>query len=1111
MMVVFVSESEKGAIKTTERVLDAFALRIGKSTWRTVITQDGLKMVKVLLGKTATKNTAVSCHWIRSRSVSQLLWIVGNKNKFDILDGIVPVNYTEKSILSNYESVGWDYMPMLQSLVAVSALFHDLGKSSLYFQNKLKCCSNTTDPFRHELVSAMLLWGIYGFFCDKGKDWLKELSVGNVPCYKDIINYCRTYNEWDDRFRPFKVSKGSTDSLLLCVLWLILSHHRLPSPVTNEGKKYSEGDIPDNFLNDLYGLFSIITVGNAYKRQSSCKNDIEELDQCFNFPEWIDDFSVVWFNHLKKWSSRLADSRLLFAHYSGHDLRAVLKYARLSLMLGDHNYSSKDNDLSWRSKSNLFANTFKTTRELKQKLDEHLCGVCDTAVKIAYFLPYLESNMPYAENVKELTRRVSLPRFIWQNQAVDKLKKFNRENENQDIKGGFILNMASTGCGKTIANAKIALGIGKNDKLRFTLALGLRTLTLQTGDEYRNKLGMSDEEVAVIVGSSAIKYLHQHDRPNEDEMDFSDSSSSLFDEYVDFNGILQHDLFSTITGDEKQLQLLCAPVLVCTIDQLMPATECVKGGKYIPPFMRLMTSNLVIDEVDDFSTNDLFAVGRLVYLAGTFGKKVILSSATIPYEVVVAFFNAYYKGLMVYEKLNKCSRKIMCMWVDEFNTQMEIFEKDKTPKFSEMHKIFINKRIKNLTDNKSFFRMGQVFKSPFDDIDEGDLSKAYFKYILDASLELHDFNHVEDPETYKEVSFGVIRMANIDPCVKVAKYLCEAELPLDTEIRVMVYHSRQVLLMRHYQEKYLDTLLKRKNENVKKPKILEDVFVRKIINKSKASKILFVVVATPVAEVGRDHDYDWAVIEPSSWRSIIQMSGRVNRHRNIPITNPNVSIMQFNYKAFINKDAKNECYFIKPGYEEDSDKPWEKHDLSEYLHGLSNNNKFGITAVDRITTDYKNNKNKLSSQELIALGNKIKNNTKIYGFLGYGNSYADLTSIPQTLNKFRQSNPVYTIVYRFEDKNFDEAHFFEKDSQNNWNNFSKTYTIKNIRDYKYTDRLWLNRNYKSCVEEYSEQFDKSFDDVADYFGEVHLPIYKNNWIYSDNFGVYSQEDEFKED
>ena len=77
MMVTFVSECEKKALVRTRKVLDAYANRIGSNTWQTVITQEGLLAVKKSLRKTVSKNTAVSCHWIRSRSRSELVWVVG--------------------------------------------------------------------------------------------------------------------------------------------------------------------------------------------------------------------------------------------------------------------------------------------------------------------------------------------------------------------------------------------------------------------------------------------------------------------------------------------------------------------------------------------------------------------------------------------------------------------------------------------------------------------------------------------------------------------------------------------------------------------------------------------------------------------------------------------------------------------------------------------------------------------------------------------------------------------------------------------------------------------------------------------------------------------------
>ena len=97
MIVTFISQCEKKALPRTRRVLDAFANRIGDNTWQTVITEEGLLAIKKLLRKTVTKSTAVSCHWIRGRRRSDLLWIVGNRNKFNS-EGIVPVNSTQKDV-----------------------------------------------------------------------------------------------------------------------------------------------------------------------------------------------------------------------------------------------------------------------------------------------------------------------------------------------------------------------------------------------------------------------------------------------------------------------------------------------------------------------------------------------------------------------------------------------------------------------------------------------------------------------------------------------------------------------------------------------------------------------------------------------------------------------------------------------------------------------------------------------------------------------------------------------------------------------------------------------------------------------------------------------------
>lgn len=158
MIVTFVSQCEKKALRKTRRVLDAFANRIGSNTWQTVITQEGLLAVKKLLRKTASKNTAVSCHWIRSRARSDLVWVVGSQSKFNA-QGLVPVNTTQVNRTHRDDRADWRYLPLIQALTSLAALLHDWGKASERFQQKLSLDYHGKfgDALRHEWVSCLLL------------------------------------------------------------------------------------------------------------------------------------------------------------------------------------------------------------------------------------------------------------------------------------------------------------------------------------------------------------------------------------------------------------------------------------------------------------------------------------------------------------------------------------------------------------------------------------------------------------------------------------------------------------------------------------------------------------------------------------------------------------------------------------------------------------------------------------------------------------------------------------------------------------------------------------------------------------------------------------------
>ncbi len=387
--------------------------------------------------------------------------------------------------------------------------------------------------------------------------------------------------------------------------------------------------------------------------------------------------------------------------------------------------------------------------------------------------------------------------------------------------------------------------------------------------------------------------------------------------------------------------------------------------------------------------------------------------------------------------------------------------------------------------------------------------------MVQAALTLHHNHHLYDTNSGKEISFGVVRFANIDPCVAFAKYICKCTLPENTEVKVMVYHSRQTLLLRHEQELYLDSILKRHGEDPNAPTILSEPLIRRHINNSHAKTLIFAVVCTPAEEVGRDHDYDWAVIEPSSWRSIIQMAGRVNRHRQSESSAPNIAIIQYNFRCFKAEDKKYQhngnlyLYYTKPGYEA-AQPSMPSHDLDKLLPSGWNGI---ITAADRLemVTELKippQNGNIIAWYEHKVINKLLLNKNEPDSMNNYPKNYWDLSAIPQQLSRFRDGNPTITLTFKKCDPDKNYYSFYISDKLNNLTEAKYIYNINNtsLQDLNlYNDRLWLIRNYHTSVEKYAELHGLQESDIMNRFGTIEVPDYGNDivsWNYSDTFGMY---------
>ena len=1006
------------------------------------------------------------------------------------------MNTTRRSIPKE----DWHYLPLIKCLSALAALFHDWGKASEFFQTKLWENIKLGDPLRHEWISTLFFNAFVNGESDE--QWLTRLINGNITA--DNLKMLVGVNN-------NKTPLARLPNAASFVAWLVVTHHRLPEKV-----EYLEVE-----CTNFNELFRLIRQNWGYENKFEYGDEFEKnLKRCFDYPKGLPSASSSWVGEVKRNAQTLRDCLpLLQESIDNGSWRLVLHYARLSLMLGDHYYSSLKPDSKKRLNINdLYANCDQTTHRVKQSLDEHLVGVARQAVRIVHLLPAFEGNHDELQRALNTTalKRKSSAQYCWQDQAVLSITQWRNgiEKLNSSHFGFFAVNMASTGKGKTFANAKImrALSVDK-ESLRFILALGLRTLTLQTGDEYRDRIGLGNDELAVLIGSRAVMDLHNKNKAENHEqaevVTGSESQESLLDNELHFAHELPEGDLTTVLNSDNNRKFLFAPVLSCTIDHLMAATETKRGGRYILPSLRLMSSDLVIDEIDDFTDTDLIAIGRLIHLAGMLGRKVLISSATIPPDLAEGYYNAYQAGWRTFARMRAYSTAVGCAWVDEFATQTGNAEC--TEDYKIQHQSFIDKRIKELEKQPAKRKAHIVPCEPDSDTKgtEEDIRHFAFSIIKDSILHMHEQNHIVEARSDKRVSFGVVRVANITPCVELTRFLLDADWPAHVEIRAMAYHSQQILLMRSEQEKHLDEVLKRNNDE---QCVFENTVIKNhlehINSKDVIKDVIFILVATPVEEIGRDHDFDWAVVEPSSFRSIIQLAGRVLRHREKTITTPNIALLQYNLKGMLRLNGmlrEGEPVFCRPGYECANDL-FDTPNLKQLVDGKALDAR--VDAQPRINKPETLN----PSGSLVDLEHKV-----IHDLLtDYGSNGPEtlqgwltgcwwLTAIPQHYVRFRESYPQDVLFLVPIENSFV---FCEKNAcgdpvqQESRYKFFKKDDVLSEQAHA---RLWLCRDYTALLEKID---DMSIEKAALIYGEINLPTYSRarqdlGFTYSSQFGLVS--------
>lgn len=856
MHIIIISACEKRALKKTRAVLDSYAVRTGEKSWATPITTEGLRELRSALKRVATRQTAVACYRNEGRHRMKLLWIVGSKRPFGA-DGHFPCGFVRASRCKEPLP---QWMRLAALVARASGLAHDAGKMTFFFQEKLSRSLTGTfsieaDPVRHEWVSMRLM---------------QEMRTGT-----DFLR------AWENLKSPKILQKLSLKQGIGSVLdvldFLLVSHHRLFGPQTGLA-------IPS--------------------RERHFNDDRPEIRPAGDLPSsWQVEYTSI-LSRISKYSE---------THEPGY-WRALAIWSRLALIYADHMVSARSEGIHGHVSNGLYANTVKTgnskERVYNQPLDWHLEHVGQEAAKAVHRLGTLRLPGLSEEAIEKIVEASDdRGRYAWQNRAFDALQNIRQSSEAPVL----VFNVASTGAGKTRMNAKCACVLGTQGDVRFAVALNQRNLTLQTGDALSLQLGIGKDELAIVIGDHVATLLYEAGKQGaEDHAADGKELEAEFESYRFFeDGLYQHELPEWLSHlfDRKPFlpHILGAPVLVSTIDFLISAGELHRPGNHVSALLRLLDSDLVLDEIDSYDPTAMVAVLRMVQMVGLFGRNLICSSATLAYPLAQAVHDAFFSGIAMRAQLYGQEPDFTVAIIDDLVSPSIIAGEG----FAESYKKHIGSMLGEI--GKTTYRLPAL--QVIADRDE----HAWLEAVATAVHQMHSLNAWSFASSGKTVSFGLVRVANIKTAIGAARLLSR-QIP---EARVACYHSQDFVVQRFLKEQRLDYLLNRKNRN---KHIEGDPEISGIVQRSTSSSIPFIVVATPVEEIGRDHDFDWAVIEPSSSQSIVQTAGRVNRHRLDPATTPNVSILQFNANWAKGRDV---C-FCRPGLESRRLK-YDNQDMAELL------------------------------------------------------------------------------------------------------------------------------------------------------------------------------------
>lgn len=915
MIVMLINESEGKAWLRTRRILSKYLPQIGSRCWAGHISNEGLEDLHLALKKAASKSGSISCHRVTGRNNLELQWIAGNKNNFD---EVGRYSFRSEATKPSFDTPISPTRKALHLVVQLAALLHDIGKANAAFQAKLRG-EYFAEYYRHDVMSYFMILAATKHF-STDQDWLKALCESP----ETVFDWKPSSELSIDTSNPGK-GQNSVDSytakpLWYSVIWLVLTHHRLPNgendSIQLEGhfneKPNEKIASKDLCLRLAAGTMPWSNTGWLHAVTSTAKQLLALTDQTPQFHKKLILEIDLWILATAHWARPClvyADHLASIAKVASGDILTAQRLEPLANTCGDergHIRAAGDSLTNHLVKTKRYAR--RATLVASSPRDLFRCATLSSA-SLA-LTPSDDS------------------RYIWQSKLGDAITQHTH-----GLRPTFVGVIAGTGCGKTLAGVRVMHALS-NGQMRYTLALGLRSLTLQSAKAMISQAGFHTQDIAIAIGQPQATQTIDRNMASESGESAEDQYSiQLLDGKkcapLDSGSLplwLQALDISTGKGDpsaaadlfatDKHRMMIDTPILVCTADHLVAAVEMRTGGS-ARMALRMMSSDLLLDEIDAYSAQDLQSIGKLAMFTGMSGRSVVIMSATANSVVVSGIYNAWATGLKTKRLLDgeRTDNGVVILGAQQGDTVVIDQHDVETVKNGhvglvaamKLEAAFANRRL-DLLDLTNL-----VSNTKSDTLREN-----IFEQIINKAHELHATNGTIHVKTSVKVSCGFVRFNHAKHAWLFAQYLVNRPVKeSEASIQTLSYHAKHPRIALGLMDEALNRVLNRQkiDDFWTHPEIQSSITLAKIREKCDA---LIIVATTTLQETGRDHDYDWAILEPRSVRGEIQASGRVRRHRTATWDKVNISLLSHPLRAIYGD--KNTPHWGLPGVEESTRK-----------------------------------------------------------------------------------------------------------------------------------------------------------------------------------------------